>query len=106
MLIDMKFSIKEISNRLGHESPETTWKVYAHLFPQIGHRTHFIVSIFFSILTSKYYPTKFIKFIATVFKFLLLDYLTAEKECFHIGLLFTCHFFVFLILYPPVQQIA
>ena len=48
----------------------------------------------------------FIKFIATVFKFLLLDYLTAEKECFHIGLLFTCHFFVFLILYPPVQQIA
>ena len=52
-----------------------------------------------------YYP-KFIKFIATVFKFLLLDYLTAEKECFHIGLLFTCHFFVFLILYPPVQQIA
>ena len=61
---------------------------------------------FFSILTSKYYPTKFIKFIATVFKFLLLDYLTAEKECFHIGLLFTCHFFVFLILYPPVQQIA
>ena len=64
------------------------------------------VSIFFSILTSKYYPTKFIKFIATVFKFLLLDYLTAEKECFHIGLLFTCHFFVFLILYPPVQQIA
>ena len=36
----------------------------------------------------------------------LLDYLTAEKECFHIGLLFTCHFFVFLILYPPVQQIA
>ena len=76
------------------------------LFPQVGHRTHFIVSIFFSILTSKYYPTKFIKFIATVFKFLLLDYLTAEKECFHIGLLFTCHFFVFLILYPPVQQIA
>lgn len=52
-----------------------------------------------------FYP-KFIKFIATVFKFLLLDYLTAEKECFHIGLLFTCHFFVFLILYPPVQQIA
>lgn len=49
---------------------------------------------------------EFIKFIATVFKFLLLDYLTAEKECFHIGLLFTCHFFVFLILYPPVQQIA
>ena len=49
---------------------------------------------------------KFIKFIATVFKLLLLDYLTAEKECFHIGLLFTCHFFVFLILYPPVQQIA
>ena len=76
------------------------------LFPQVGHRTHFIVSIFFSILTSKYYPTKFIKFIATVFKLLLLDYLTAEKECFHIGLLFTCHFFVFLILYPPVQQIA
>ena len=49
---------------------------------------------------------EFIKFIATVFKFLLLDYLTAEKECFHIGLLFTCHFFVFLILYPPAQQIA
>ena len=44
--------------------------------------------------------------IATVFKFLLLDYLTTEKECFHIGLLFTCHFFVFLILYTPVQQIA
>lgn len=79
---------------------------FGFLFPQIGHRTHFIVSIFFSILTSKYYPTKFIKFIATVFKFLLLDYLTAEKECFHIELLFTCHFFVFLILYPPVQQIA
>ena len=33
MLIDMKFSIKEISDRLGHESPETTWKVYAHLYP-------------------------------------------------------------------------
>ena len=32
-LIDMKFSIKEISDRLGHESPETTWKVYAHLYP-------------------------------------------------------------------------
>ena len=29
----MKFSIKEISDRLGHESPETTWKVYAHLYP-------------------------------------------------------------------------
>ena len=49
---------------------------------------------------------EFIKFITTVFKFLLLDYLTAEKECFHIGLLFTCYFFVFLILYPPAQQIA
>lgn len=33
MLIDMRFSIKEISDRLGHESPETTWKVYAHLYP-------------------------------------------------------------------------
>lgn len=33
MLIDMKFSIKEISDRLGHESPKTTWKVYAHLYP-------------------------------------------------------------------------
>lgn len=33
MLIDMKFSIKEIADRLGHESPETTWKVYAHLYP-------------------------------------------------------------------------
>ncbi|WP_283682748.1 site-specific integrase [Parablautia sp. Marseille-Q6255] len=33
MLIDMKFSIKEIADRLGHESPETTWRTYAHLYP-------------------------------------------------------------------------
>lgn len=33
MLIDMRFPIKEISDRLGHESPETTWKIYAHLYP-------------------------------------------------------------------------
>ncbi len=33
MLIDMGFSIKEIADRLGHESPETTWRIYSHLYP-------------------------------------------------------------------------
>lgn len=33
MLIDMGRSIKEIADRLGHESPQTTWDVYSHLYP-------------------------------------------------------------------------
>ena len=33
MLIDMGFDIKEISERLGHESVKTTWDTYAHLYP-------------------------------------------------------------------------
>lgn len=32
-LINASINVKEISDRLGHESPETTWKVYAHLYP-------------------------------------------------------------------------
>ena len=31
--IDMGFDIKEISERLGHESVKTTWDTYAHLYP-------------------------------------------------------------------------
>jgi len=33
MLINMKVNIKEISERLGHESVKTTWDTYAHLYP-------------------------------------------------------------------------
>ena len=33
MLIDMGGDIKEISERLGHESVKTTWDTYAHLYP-------------------------------------------------------------------------
>ncbi|MCD7814907.1 MAG: site-specific integrase [Lachnospiraceae bacterium] len=33
MLVDMGFSIKEIADRIGHESPETTWRIYSHLYP-------------------------------------------------------------------------
>ena len=33
MLIDMEVNIKEISNRLGHESIKTTLDIYAHLYP-------------------------------------------------------------------------
>ncbi|MGN0398481.1 MAG: tyrosine-type recombinase/integrase [Candidatus Fimimorpha sp.] len=33
MLIDMGIGIKEITDRLGHESPQTTWGTYAHLYP-------------------------------------------------------------------------
>lgn len=33
MLIDMGIGIKEIADRLGHESPQTTWGTYAHLYP-------------------------------------------------------------------------
>ena len=33
MLINMKVDIKEISERLGHESVKTTWDTYAHLYP-------------------------------------------------------------------------
>lgn len=33
LLINMGFSIKEIADRLGHETPETTWRTYAHLYP-------------------------------------------------------------------------
>ena len=29
----MGFDIKEISERLGHESVKTTWDTYAHLYP-------------------------------------------------------------------------
>lgn len=33
MLINMGFDIKEISERLGHESVKTTWDTYSHLYP-------------------------------------------------------------------------
>lgn len=33
MLIDMGFDILEISRRLGHESTQTTWDTYGHLYP-------------------------------------------------------------------------
>ena len=33
LLINMGFDIKEISERLGHESVKTTWDTYAHLYP-------------------------------------------------------------------------
>ena len=33
LLIHMNFDIKEISERLGHESVRTTWDTYAHLYP-------------------------------------------------------------------------
>lgn len=33
MLIHMNIEIKEIADRLGHESPQTTWETYAHLYP-------------------------------------------------------------------------
>ena len=33
MLIHMEVDIKEIADRLGHESPQTTWETYAHLYP-------------------------------------------------------------------------
>lgn len=33
MLINMGIGIKEIADRLGHESPQTTWETYAHLYP-------------------------------------------------------------------------
>lgn len=33
MLINMGIDIKEISERLGHESVKTTWDTYAHLYP-------------------------------------------------------------------------
>ena len=29
----MGFDIKEISERLGHESVKTTWDTYSHLYP-------------------------------------------------------------------------
>lgn len=34
MLINMEIGIKEIADRLGHESPQTTWETYAHLYPR------------------------------------------------------------------------
>lgn len=33
MLINMGIDIKEISERLRHESVKTTWDTYAHLYP-------------------------------------------------------------------------
>ena len=33
LLIEMGFNILEISKRLGHEKVETTWRTYAHLYP-------------------------------------------------------------------------
>lgn len=33
LLIEMKFDIMEISERLGHESVKTTWDTYSHLYP-------------------------------------------------------------------------
>lgn len=33
LLIEMKFDVLEISERLGHESVKTTWDTYSHLYP-------------------------------------------------------------------------
>lgn len=33
LLIEMKFDILEVSERLGHESVQTTWDTYSHLYP-------------------------------------------------------------------------
>lgn len=33
LLIEMKFDILEISERLGHESVNTTWNIYSHIYP-------------------------------------------------------------------------
>lgn len=33
LLIEMGFDILEISERLGHESVQTTWDIYSHLYP-------------------------------------------------------------------------
>lgn len=38
MLIDMGFDILEISRRLGHESTQTTWDTYGHLYPNSDKR--------------------------------------------------------------------
>lgn len=38
MLIDMGFDILEISRRLGHESTQTTWDTYGHLYPESDRR--------------------------------------------------------------------
>lgn len=33
LLIEMAFDILEVSERLGHESVQTTWYTYSHLYP-------------------------------------------------------------------------
>lgn len=33
LLIEMGYNILMVSNRLGHEKVETTWQIYAHLYP-------------------------------------------------------------------------
>lgn len=33
LLIEMGFNILMVSQRLGHEKVETTWRIYAHLYP-------------------------------------------------------------------------
>lgn len=33
LLIEMQVPIEEIARRVGHESAETTWRMYAHLYP-------------------------------------------------------------------------
>lgn len=33
LLIEMGFNILMVSQRLGHEKVETTWRTYAHLYP-------------------------------------------------------------------------
>ena len=38
MLIDMGFDILEISRRIGHESTQTTWDTYGHLYPDSAQR--------------------------------------------------------------------
>ncbi len=37
LLIEMGFNILMIPQRLGHDSVETTWKTYAHLYPDKEH---------------------------------------------------------------------
>ena len=33
LLLEMGFDILEVSERLGHESVQTTWDTYSHLYP-------------------------------------------------------------------------
>ncbi len=35
VLCNANINIMEIARRLGHKDPEMTWKIYAHLYPQV-----------------------------------------------------------------------